>query len=38
MDKRGQLTLPDYSRVLGVMIAGFLLMLGIGLGFGVASL
>jgi hypothetical protein len=38
MDAQGQLTLPHYSRVLGVMIAGFLLMLGVGLGFGAAGL
>jgi len=38
MDAAGQLTMPGYSRVLGVMIAGFLLMLGTGLGFGLASL
>lgn len=37
MDSAGQLTIPGYAKVLGVMIAGFLLMLGTGLGFGLAS-
>ncbi|MCP4807753.1 MAG: hypothetical protein GY913_10135 [Proteobacteria bacterium] len=38
LDERGQLTIPGYSKVLGLMIAGFLAGLGVALGFGVSGL
>ena len=37
MDADGQLTVPGYSKVLGVMIALFVVALGVGLAFGLRS-